>query len=133
MSGPVRAAAAWALLVALALGTAGCGEGSRATAVSPGSRHALAGRVLDILDGSGLPIEDDHVGCLAGADGRSDICYAMTSDEPVQRVEGRFVVHPGAPGGCAGTLTVILGPSEGDPSQAGPVHTLEQVSEDPCR
>lgn len=126
-----RRLALGAAVVLSAAGLAGCGEGSRATAVSPGARHALAGRVLDIMDGHGLPVEDDYIGCLAGSDGHSDDCYGETADEPVQQILGRF--RTDGTGTCAGTLTITLGPPVANQSGTGPTETVRRVGEDPCR
>lgn len=136
MTARLRILTASFALAAVGAGCAASGSSTTATAtpVSSAARDALAGRVLDIMDGDGLPVQDDYVGCLAGRDGRSDSCYGTTSDEPVQTVDGSFSAARGWSGGhCPGTLTVTLGPTIGDLTQSGPVTPVATVSEDPCQ
>lgn len=120
---------------AVLVGATGCASSGAGTVAQPGSstaRDALAGRVIDIMDGNGLPVEDDYIGCLAGPGGRSDVCYGTTSDDPEETVRGYFKVVAGAPA-CQGTLTVTIGPPLGYLDGSGPVTKVETVSENPCR
>lgn len=125
-----------ALAGAMAVVAGGC---SAAGSSGPGvaaSRDRLATTVLSVVDSNGIPVEDDHVHCAPGRDGRSDTCLAFTSTEPVQRITGRFSspADAGGPsGGCPGTLTVTIGPSVGYLDSSGPVHQLTTIGADPCR
>lgn len=120
--------------VAVALAGA-CGSAEPRTSSSPGAREALAGRVLDIVSGNGIPVQGDHVACSGALDGRSDVCTGLTATEPVDRIEGTFTPGSGsAPGSsCPGRLTVTIGPSPGYLNLKGEVRQLTSVSEDPCR
>ncbi|HET9078090.1 MAG TPA: hypothetical protein VFN68_14230 [Acidimicrobiales bacterium] len=135
MTGP-RALLAAAVLSTSAAVVAGCGARPPATATSAGARRALESKVLDVMDGSGLPVQDDYIGCVADRDGRSDTCYGLTSDEPVEMIKGTFRAAPtgGPPGpGCPGTLSVTVGPPSADLTTNTPVHRLAARREDPCR
>jgi hypothetical protein len=132
-----QAALAVALLTVSTTIVAGCGGGRPATPVSPGARRALESKVLDVMDGNGLPLQDDYVGCLPGRNGRSDTCFGLTSDEPVMEVKGAFTT-PADPdlwtsSGCPGTLSITVGPPISDLTTNRPQQPLAAVPEDPCR
>lgn len=129
-------------LAALAMAVCGlslsaCGNSPSATPVSSGARRSLASEVLKVMDANGLPVQDDYIGCTAGRDGRSDSCYGLTSDEPVEKVEGAFATKTGPgqwrTGGCPGTLTVTVGPPISDLDTNSPVHPLQSQRENPCQ
>jgi hypothetical protein len=132
-----EAVLAVALMTVSTTTVAACGGDRPTTPVSPGARRALESKVLDVMDGNGLPVQGDYVGCVPGRDGRSDTCFGLTSDEPVMKVEGAFTT-PLGPGrstssGCPGTLSITVGPPISDLTTNRPQQRLAVVAEDPCR
>lgn len=118
-------------LAAAGLAAGGCSSGYGLAHAGPSDRPTstaamqnLAGRVHFIMNESGLPIQNGHIGCSPNAGGRSVTCYGETADEPVDKVEGDFVAPAptAGPGGCPGTLTVKDGST-----------VVTAVPENPCR
>lgn len=124
-------------VVALSVSSAACDTSRPADAVSAAARAALESKVLAIMDASGLPVQDDNIGCIADRDGRTVSCYGLTSDEPVEEIQGTFKAFAGAGGqsgtGCPGTLSVTVGPPAADITTNSPVQRLATTGEDPCR
>lgn len=106
----MRAAAAAVAAVVLALVAGGCGPlwANQAQIRSPNHvSHYLQRQVLYVVDGHGIPVDYDYVGCQ-GPDGAGKVdCYAQTTADPTGAIVGSFVVHRG-PGGCPGPLTVKM-------------------------
>lgn len=123
-----------AVVLAVAGVAAGCGSSTPVTAGSAAARDALAGKVLDVIDGNGIPVADDHIACATSGNGRYTNCGGLTTTEPVARITGSFSAAAGPrPGHCPGTLTVTVGPPQAQLSGSGPVQTLAKIAEDPCR
>lgn len=103
-------------------GLAHAGPSQRPTSAS--ALQNLAGRVHFIMNESGIPLQDGHVGCSPNADFRSDTCYGETADTPVTKVEGDFSTASSSagPAGCPGTLKVLFGQT-----------LVASVTENPCR
>lgn len=119
----------------------GCSSGTAPrTPVSSASRQALSSRVLHIVSGNGIPVQDGRIDCSPSLDGRSDTCLGLTASEPVERIQGVFRLG-GTPAAasasparsCSGTLTISIGPPEGFLDGKGPTGVLTRVSENPCR
>lgn len=117
-------------LIAAALVTAGCSSGAglahAGPSNSPGSPPALAnlaGRVHFIMNESGIPLQNGHVGCHPNAGAPTVTCYAETAITPVTKVEGDYTAAAGrAGGGCPGSLKVLFGQT-----------VITTVAENPCR
>ncbi len=125
---PLRAA-----LVAgvMAVVGAGCSSGYGLADAGPSGRPSstaalqnLAGRVHFMMDESGIPIQNGHIGCAPDAGGRTVTCYGETATTPVDQVKGTFVTSSpvAGPSGCPGTLTVRDG-----------TILVNTVAENPCR
>lgn len=130
MSRPRRAVLA-SVLGGACLLAAGCSSGYGLAHAGPSDRPSstaamqnLAGRVHFIMDESGLPIQNGHIGCSPDAAGRKVTCLGETATEPVDPVEGLFTARSATagPGGCPGTLTVTQGTT-----------VVTTVAENPCR
>jgi hypothetical protein len=138
--GHLRGAAAASTALALAVAS-GCSSGSGPrTPVSSASRQALSSRVLHIVSGNGIPVQNGRIDCSASLDGRTDTCLGLTASEPVERIQGVFHVGgtsaaaAGSPAGrCSGTLTISIGPPVGFLDGKGPTAVLTRVAENPCR
>lgn len=106
----MRAALAALALAALGLLLSGCGRlwAHQAEIRSPNPiSHYLQRQVLYVVDGHGLPVDYDFVGCQGPSPSGLVHCYAQTTADPAGAIVGSFAVHRSA-NGCPGTLTVKM-------------------------
>lgn len=106
---------------AAALDLAACGPIHTSHPGAGVIRTNLSFAVLNAVDGWGMPVNFDHVGCHGPGTGHVVTCYAATTDEPEGAIKAAFTIHR-VGNRCPGPLVVRM---------SGVV--LARVSADPCR
>jgi hypothetical protein len=108
------------LLAVTVVGLAACSSGAGA-ATAATIRANLSRATRGALNGYGVPVQFDHVGCDGPSPSHDVDCRARTAFEPAGDVEGSF--HVAELGGtCPGVLRITI-----DDVLLTAVHT------DPCR
>lgn len=109
------------LACAAAFDLAGCGPIHTSHPSASVIRKNLSFAVLNAVDGWGMPVNSDHVGCRGPGSDHVVTCYATTTDEPEGAIKAAFTIHR-VGNRCPGPLVVRM---------SGVV--LARVSADPCR